>query len=203
MAITKLDMKKEYKSYYKAPKEPELVEFKAAQYIAIEGMGAPGDTEFNAKVGALYPLAFGIKNITKKIGADFAVPSLEGLWWVEEDKPFIEVPRDRWYWKLLIRLPEFVTFEMYENAKTETFKKKKIELINDIGFEKMTEGSCIQILHIGPYATEEETILKMYDYIAKHDMIPNGLHHEVYLSDPRKTEPQKMKTILRQPVTKK
>jgi len=148
-------------------------------------------------------LAFGIKNISKKSGNDFAVPKLEGLWWVEVEKPFLEVPREEWHWKLLIRLPDFVTFEMYHQAKTELIKKKKLELVNDISFEKMTEGACVQIMHVGPYSTETKTIEKMYQFINKNKLIPSGLHHEIYLSDPRRTEPEKLKTILRQPVKEK
>jgi hypothetical protein len=92
---------------------------------------------------------------------------------------------------------------MYERAKVEVIKKKKLELVNDICFEKMTEGACVQIIHIGPYSTEAKTIEKMYRYINEKKLIPSGLHHEIYLSDPRGTAPEKLKTILRQPVKEK
>lgn len=200
---TKLDLIKEYKSYYTAKTKPELIEIKEAQYISIEGSGAPAGEEFTAKVEALYPLAFGIKNLSKKTGSDFGVPKLEGLWWVDFEKPFLEVPRDEWQWRLLIRLPEFVTLDVIEQAKSEVLKKKKIELVKDITFYKMTEGLCVQVMHIGPYSAEEPTIEGMIEFANDNNLVSNGLHHEIYLSDPRKTAPEKMKTILRQPVTKR
>lgn len=149
---------------------------------------------------ALYPLAYGVKNICKKQGKDFAVPKLEGLWWIESNRPPLEVPRKEWQWKLLIRIPDFATSEIVEKAKEEIFKKKGMELIKKIGFEKIKEGKCIQILHIGPYSTEPESLSKMRKLMEHKNLVENGLHHEIYLSDPRKVAPEKMKTILRQPV---
>ncbi len=131
---------------------------------------------------------------------DFTVPKLEGLWWVDSEKNALEVPKSEWYWKLLIRMPEFVTAEGSEQAKINVMKKKGIDKIKDILLEKITEGQCVQIMHIGPYATESETINQIKTFMKKRGLIDNGLHHEIYLSDPRKTAPEKMKTILRQPV---
>ncbi len=202
MSALKLDLTKEYKTYYTATKKPELVEFGEAQYISIEGIGAPAEDEFNEKVEALYPLAFTIKNITKKDGNDFAVPKLEGLWWVESDKPFIEIPRSEWHWQLIIRMPDFVTLKIVEKAKQEIIRKKKIELVKDIGLQKMKEGLSVQIIHVGPYATEHQTIWKINEFIKANNLVPNGLHHEIYLSDPRRVTHDKLKTILRQPVKK-
>lgn len=203
MANTKLDLIKEYKTYYNATTKPELIEFSEAQYLAIEGEGAPAGEEFNTKIEALYPMAYGVKNITKKTGKDFAVPKLEGLWWVESDKPFEEIPREEWHWQLLIRMPAYVTLEIVEQARIEVYNKKKNELINQISFEKANEGSSVQIMHIGPYSTEPETIEVMHKFIDDNNLKPNGLHHEIYISDPRRAAPEKMKTILRQPVKKK
>ena len=200
MGTIKLDLTKEYKTYYTAKTTPEIVEFYEAQFLTIEGKGSPGSKEFTAKVEALYSLAYGVKNVCKKQGKDFGVPKLEGLWWVESNTPALEVPREEWRWKLLIRMPQFVTSEIIEKAKEEVFKKKGLELIKEIKFEKITEGKCVQILHIGPYSTEPESLSKMRKLMKEKNLIENGLHHEIYLSDPRKTAPEKMKTILRQPV---
>ena len=197
---TKLDLTKEYKAYYTAKKTPEVVEFDEAQFLTIEGKGAPGGKEFTAKVEALYPLAYGVKKICKKQDKDFGVPKLEGLWWVESDKPALEVPREEWKWKLLIRMPEFVTSEYVEKIKPEVIKKKNIELVNEIKFEKITEGKCVQVLHIGPYSTEPESLAKMKKLMEENNLIERALHHEIYLSDPRRVPEEKMKTILRQPV---
>ena len=177
-----------------------MVKFDEAQFLTIEGKGAPGGKEFTAKVEALYPLAYGVKKICKKQDKDFGVPKLEGLWWVESDKPALEVPREEWKWKLLIRMPEFVTSEYVEKIKPEVIKKKNIELVNEIKFEKITEGKCVQVLHIGPYSTEPESLAKMKKLMEENNLIERALHHEIYLSDPRRVPEEKMKTILRQPV---
>jgi len=197
---TKLDLTKEYKTYYTAKTTPEVVEFDEIPFLTIDGKGKPGGEEFTSKIEALYPLAYGVKKICKKQGKDFGVPKLEGIWWVESGRLALEVPREEWRWKLLIRMPDFVTSEMVEEAKEEVFKKKGIELINEIKFEKMKEGKCVQILHIGPYSTEPESLAKMKKLMEEENLVENGLHHEIYLSDPRRVPEEKWKTILRQPV---
>jgi hypothetical protein len=197
---TKLDLTKEYKTYYTAKTNPEVVEFGEIPFLTIEGKGEPAGDVFTKAVEALYPLAYGVKNICKKQGKDFAIPKLEGLWWVESDKPALEVPREEWRWKLLIRVPDFVNSGIVEKAKEEVFKKKGIELIKKIKFERVKEGKCVQILHIGPYSAEPETLGKMRKLMEQENLFENGFHHEIYLSDPRKVTSEKMKTILRQPV---
>jgi hypothetical protein len=127
--MPKLDLLKEYKSYYKAGKKPEIVEFEEVGYLAIEGKGEPAGEVFTKKVEALYPLAYGIKKICKEQNDDFGVPKLESLWWVEGDTPALKVPRSEWCWKLLIRMPEFVTKEMMLSVQPEVSKKKKNDLI--------------------------------------------------------------------------
>ncbi len=196
----KLDLTKEYKAYYTAKTSPEVVEFGEISFLTIEGKGEPAGKEFTSKVEALYPLAYGVKNICKKQGKDFTVPKLEGLWWVESDRPPLEVSREEWQWKLLIRMPDFVTSGIVEKAKEEVFKKKRIELVKEIKFEKIKEGKCVQILHIGPYSAEPESLAKIRKLMEEQKLIENGLHHEIYLSDPRRVPEEKWKTILRQPV---
>ncbi|MFQ6087712.1 MAG: GyrI-like domain-containing protein [Candidatus Methanofastidiosia archaeon] len=197
---TKLDLTKKYKTYYKAKPIPEIVEIEEAQFLEIEGMGAPAEEEYMARMKALYALAFGVKMAMKKEGKDFTVPKLEGLWWVDSDKSYLEVPREEWRWRLLIRQPEFVTFEIVERAKVEVIKKKGIELVSEVELEKMKEGKCVQILHIGPYATEEESLNRMRELMSEENLVRNGLHHEIYLRDPRRVPEEKYRTILRQPV---
>jgi len=205
MKQTKLDLTKEYKSYYTAKTTPEIVEIEEGKFLTIEGKGAPGGDEFQAKVGALYSLAYGIKILSKKEGKDFAVAKLEGLWWVDSDKPWHEISREEWRWKLLILQPEFVSSELVEKDKKEVIIKKKIELVNEVKFEKMKEGKCVQILHIGPYSTEPESLTKMEKLMEEKSLVKNGLHHEIYLvvSYPKKVPEEKLKTILRQPVKEK
>ena len=198
--MSKLDLLKEYKSYYNAGKNPEIVEFDEANYLTIEGIGEPAGKMFVSKVEALYPLAYGIKKICKEQDKDFGVPKLEGLWWVEGDTPPLEIPRNEWRWKLLIRMPEFITKELMFSVQPVVAKKKKNELVQKIALEKMTEGKCVQIMHIGPYSTEHKTINELMAFIDANGISVNGKHHEIYLSDPRKNKPDKMKTIIRYPV---
>ncbi len=198
--MKKTDLVKQDKAYYAAKKKPEIREFGVLNFLTLLGKGEPAGIEFTKAIEALYPLAYGVKKIYKAMEMDFAVPKLEGLWWVKSDQPALEVPRSEWYWKLLIRMPDFVADKMVEQAKIEVIKKKGIELVQEIRFEEIREGKCVQIMHIGPYSTEPETIQQMDDFMTENGWIENGLHHEVYLSDPRKTAPEKMKTILRQPV---
>ena len=198
--MSKLDLLKEYKSYYNAGKNPEIVEFDEANYLTIEGIGEPAGKMFVSKVEALYPLAYGIKKICKEQDKDFGVPKLEGLWWVEGDTPALEIPRNEWRWKLLIRMPEFVTKELMFSVQPVVAKKKKNELVQKIALEKMTEEKCVQIMHIGPYSTEHKTINELMAFIDANGISVNGKHHEIYLSDPRKNKPDKMKTIIRYPV---
>lgn len=195
-----LDMVKEFKTYYTATTNHQLVEFNEIQFLTIEGKSEPGGKEFTSKIDVLYSLAYSVKNLCKKQGKDFAVPKLEGLWWVESDKPWYEIPREKWHWKLLIRMPNFVTSKIIKSAKEDVFKKKGIDLIRYIKFEKINEGKCVQIMHIGPYSTEPETIKQMKSFMKENGFTENGFHHEIYISDPRKTDPKKMKTILRQPI---
>lgn len=138
--------------------------------------------------------------LMKRRGKDFTVAKLEGLWWIDSDKPWYEVSREEWRWKLLIRQPEFVTSEIVEKARQEVIEKKRIRLVNEVEFEKIKEGKCVQMLHIGPYSTEPESLAKMQKLMEEKNLVKNGVHHEIYLSDPRKTPSQKLKTILRQPV---
>jgi len=198
--MEKIDLVKQDKQYYSAKEKPELREFPELNFITIIGKGEPAGTEFSKAIEALYPLAYGVKKIYKQKEMDFGVPKLEGLWWVKSDRPALEVPKSEWYWKLVIRMPSFVTNQMVTQAKNEVIKKKGIQLVQEIQFEKITEGKSVQIMHVGPYSTEPLTIGQMKIFIEENGLTENGLHHEIYISDPRKTEPSKMKTILRQPV---
>ena len=198
--MSKYDFAKEMKTYYKAPTKPQLVELNKGKFLTILGKGEPAGDAFVSAVESLFPLAYGIKKICKSNDQDFGVPKLEGLWWVEDGKNALEINRSEWYWKLMIQMPHFATNEMYETAKVETFKKKKLDLINSIQYEEYDEGKVVQVTHIGPYSTEPETIAKLFAFMNDQGLSVSGLHHEIYISDPRKTEPEKMKTILRYPV---
>lgn len=180
----KLDLAKSDKLYYNAPKDPVLRTFETYNYLVVPGSGAPEGTEYTKAVELLYRTAYGAKKIAKADDQDFVVPKLEGLWWVESDQPPLTVPRAQWHWKMMIRMPDFVTSEMVTGAALEPF----------------TEGDAIQAMHIGPYATEPETLARMEAFMSAEGLTMNGRHHEIYLSDPRKTQAAGNRTILRHPV---
>lgn len=198
--MEKLDFKKNYKEYYTARQIPKMVHFGRTSHITLEGKGEPGGVQFTSAVGLLYPVAYAIKKICKLEGRDFGVPPLEGLWWTEDGKPASEIPRNEWLWKLMIRIPDYANIDYLKQAIEEVVKKKNLPDAKKIKWEILSEGKCVQAMHIGPYSTEDETLKKMRQFINENKFKINGLHHEIYLSDPRKVSPEKIKTIIRQPV---
>ncbi len=197
--MEKLDLIKKYKAYYTAKSQVEILNFGKVPYLTILGEGEPAGIEFSKKARALYSVAFGVKKICKSTIQDFGVPNLEGLWWVNEERPALEIPRSEWHWKLLIRIPDFATKEIVSKAISEALMKKTT-LAKEVKFEIIDEGNVVSILHYGPYKTEPDSIHIMEDFITSNGYTKYGFHHEIYLSDPNKTEPEKLKTILRQPV---
>ncbi len=201
MVISKLDLTKADPNYYKVGKKPELRDLDPYYYLTIKGRSAPEDEKFNQAIEALYAVAYGIKFLCKAEDNDFVVPKMEGFWWVDggaqNQAQYMDVPRDEWNWKITIRMPDFVEahhfFRALENAKM----KKGIEKLDDIKFELINEGRSAQILHIGSYDHEEQSIEKLHQFITDQGLQISGTHHEIYLSDPRKTPEEKLRTILR------
>ncbi|MFC5403363.1 GyrI-like domain-containing protein [Cohnella soli] len=197
----KVDLMKSDKLYYQAPQHPVTVELPELAYLSIEGEGSPDGEGFASSAEALYKAAYSAKALSKAAGQDYVVPRLEGLWWVDGNRNGLEVPKEEWRWKLLIRLPDFVSEAMVETALVQAAAKNKDNaLIGKVSRTLLKEGTCVQMLHVGPYATEPETLGAMYAYMKREKLVHNGLHHEIYISDPRRSAPEKMKTILRQPV---
>lgn len=198
--MEKLDLKKKYKAYYSATKTPTLLDVPPVTCLAITGQGEPAGESFNNKIEVLYSLAYGVKKLSKLQTRDFTVPPMGGLWWFNGSKSVLEVDPGEWNWKLLIHLPDFVKPKTVEEARTEVLKKKKLHLVKEIVFEKFEEGKSIQILHIGPYSAEEPTVEKIRELMKKQNLKQNGHHHEIYISDPKKVSPEKLRTIIRYPV---
>ena len=206
--MEKTDLTKKYKSYYTAKTKPEMVTVEPAQYLSIEGKGDPSSAAFAERIQALYTVAYAIKFLCKASGNDFVVAKLEGLWWYDEeqykeltieDAP-TRIPRSEWYYKLLIRLPEFVTTVHVDLGIAAAVEKKQVVLANNIELYRTNEEKAVQIMHIGPFDKEPESLLQLKAFMGANDLSRNGLHHEIYLSDFRKTAPEKLKTILREPV---
>jgi len=197
--MEKLDFKKAYKNYYSAKQIPELAEFPTIPYLTISGQGEPGGSAFRQATECLFAMAYGIKRICKLRGTDFGVPPLEGLWWGTAGNPANETPRHEWHWKLLIRMPDFVTHTMSETVRHEVRVKKRDPLVEQVLLESLTEGKCAQVLHIGAYTEEQPTIAKLHAFMQENGLTPQGMHHEIYLGNPYKTPANELKTILRQP----
>lgn len=203
--MLQLDYKKDLKELY-APsaKVPQLVQVPAMNFLMADGAGDPVIVpEYKAVVEALYSVSYTLKFALKKAGVlDYSVSPLEGLWWAEVGKEHEIGERDNWKWTMLIRQPDQVTAEQVEAASHQAAKKKELPLLSRVRFEKFEEGLAAQILHIGPYATEPATVEKLDGFIGESGYQRTGKHHEIYLSDPNRSAPEKLKTILRHPVTR-
>ncbi len=206
MATTdKIDLYKQHKDQYVSAKKPVLVTMNEATYLTIRGRGAPGGPEFTEKIGALYGAAFTVKMTRKFAGLqDYAVCKLETQWWLDgEGHDFANTPKEQWLWRLMIRTPSFVESKELDDAARKLIEKGKAPSADQVKLESVTEGLCVQMLHVGPYQDEGRTIGAMNAFAEQQGLTLHGRHHEIYLSDPRRVPPEKLKTILRMPVKKK
>jgi hypothetical protein len=198
--IAKLDLYQANKAEYATPRKPVLLRIAKATYLGIAGRGTPGGEAFEQAIGALMSVAFTIKMASKFAGRDYGVCKLEGLWWVDSGGSFQTEPKDKWSWRLLIRTPEFIGKRELEAARKQLAEKGKDPLFKDVELLTLDEGQCVQMLHAGPYDREPETIARKEAFAAAEGYRFDGLHHEIYLSDPRRVAPEKLRTILRIPV---
>ncbi|MBN1992969.1 MAG: GyrI-like domain-containing protein [Anaerolineae bacterium] len=204
--MTKLDFKKELKHLYQpSAKKFEVVDVPPMQYLMIDGRGDPNTApEYQEAVEALFAVAYALKFMSKKgKGLDYVVPPLEGLWWAEDMAAFSSGNKDQWLWTVMVMQPEWITPAMFEQAVRQVKKKKELPALAKIRLETYHEGLSVQILHLGSYTDEAPTIAKMHrEFMPENGYEPVGKHHEIYLSDPRRVAPEKLKTVLRQPVKK-
>ena len=204
--MPKIDFKKELKHLYQpSAKKFEVVDVPPMNFLMIDGHGDPNTAqEYQDAVEALYAVAYALKFMSKKQkGMDYVVPPLEGLWWVENMEEFSTDDKSAWDWTMMVMQPESVTQEMFEAALEQVEKKKNLPALPKLRLETYHEGLAVQILHIGSYDDEGPTIAKMHqEFMPENGYEPAGKHHEIYLSDPRKVAPEKLKTVLRQPVRK-
>ncbi len=202
------DYKKAYPDLYLPKAKPELTDVPLMKFIMVDGKGNPGSKSYQDAIAVLYALSYTIK--MSKMGGkqpanyfEYVVPPLEGLWWGEKGT-FDKNNPDSWLWTAMIRQPEFVNNRVFEWAKEETASKKTELDLRSACFEEFSEGWCVQMMHIGPYSEEEKTIAQMQQFIAekgyKNMTGDQCKHHEIYLSDPRKIAPEKLKTVIRVPV---
>jgi hypothetical protein len=198
--MAKLDVYQLNKADYVTPRKPVLLRIAKASYLGIAGRGAPGGDAFEQAVGSLFSVAFTVKMASKAAGRDYGVSKLEGLWWVDSGDSFMTAPKDKWSWRLLIRTPDFIAGRELEAARKKLVGKGKDPLFKEVELTGLNEDLCVQVLHTGPYDGEPETIREMEAFAAAQGYGFDGLHHEIYLSDPRRVPPEKLRTILRHPV---
>jgi len=201
--MKKVDLKKELKQLYKvSAKAVAQVTVPPLKYLMIDGCGDPNTSqEYAQAVEALFSVSYTAKFAVKK-GAqkiDYAVMPLEGLWWADDWSDFVAGDKSNWQWTMMILQPDFVPDKTIEDAIAEVRRKKNPPALHKLRLEQFSEGKCAQILHIGPFSAEGPTIEKLHEYILSRGSLA-GKHHEIYLSDVRRADPAKWKTILRQPM---
>ena len=206
------DFKKEYKEFYKPKNKPEIVTVPKANYIAVRGKGNPNEEggDYQNAIGILYAVAYTLKMSYKtdyRIEGfyEYVVPPLEGFWWQDGVDGVDYSSKSTFNWISVIRIPDFISEKDFEWAVETATKKKKLDC-SKAEFLTIEEGLCVQIMHIGSFDDEPETVRKMDEFITENgyvnDFTQNRLHHEIYLSDARKVAPEKWKTVIRHPIKK-
>jgi hypothetical protein len=201
----KLDLSKQFKELYFPPTTPVLAVVPPLDFLVIDGRGAPGGGAFQDALQALYGAAYTLKFSTKSRdpSRDWKVMPLEALWWVEGVESLglqavDESRKDDWEWQALIAQPDYVTAAMLDGAREELRRKKKdVPTLADLRLERIDEGRCAQVMHVGPYDAERPTIEALHAFIAAQGLRVTGHHHEIYLGDPRRTAAERLRTVIR------
>lgn len=203
--MEKIDFRRVLKRLYAPPAgEFVLIDVPEMQFVKVDGEGDPNTSAtYRSAVEWLYAVSYGMKFAAKAaLGKDYVVPPLEGLWWADDMRTFITREKDRWRWTMMIMVPDFVSRDMFDAAVAKAGRKLG-EAPGSLRLEPYAEGLSLQTLHVGSYDDEGPVLARLHDeVIPAKGMAMNGLHHEIYLSDPRRTAPSKLKTVLRQPVVR-
>ena len=202
--MEKIDFKKDLKHLYQpSSKEVVQVDVPPFNYLMIDGAGDPNTSPaYQAAVEVLFSLSYTLKFMVKKgsLAIDYGVLPLEGLWWADDMTAFTTADKSNWQWTMMIMQPDFITPAMLADAVQAVQHKSNPPLLNQVRFESYTEGLCAQIMHIGPFSAEGPTIERLHRFIADSGRQRFGKHHEIYLSDIRKADPAKWRTVIRQPM---
>ncbi len=202
--MKKVDLKKELKHLYQPPKDRVVqVDVPAMNFLMVDGEGDPNTAQsYRDALEVLYPLSYTVKFLVKKgpKAVDYGVMPLEGLWWADDMSTFSVEDKSKWKWTLMIMQPSYVKKAMVDTAIAEVKRKKNPIALSKVRFETFPEGKAAQIMHIGPFSEEGPTIEKVHNFIDECGRKRSGKHHEIYLSDIRKADPKKWKTIIRQPM---
>lgn len=200
---TKTDLKKTLDGFRARRGEFRVLELPPLPYLMVDGHGDPNTAPAYADaLAALYPVAYKLKFASKTEGRDYVVPPLEALWWAEDMDVFTQArDKSRWDWTVMVMTPDWITAQMVEQAVATVAAKGRPASLDKVRWETLAEGTCVQTLHVGPYDAEGPVLEEMHErFIPDRSMRLTGKHHEIYLSDPRRVAPGKLRTILRQPV---
>ncbi len=201
--VYKLDLVKERRDLYRpSVKEPVLVDVPEMSFLMVDGQGDPNTTpEYAKALNALYAVSYEVKFAVKRSGSvDFKVMPLEGLWWSDRMSDFTQGRREGWKWTMMIAQPPVVTAGLVGEAIAESARKKDLPALDGLVFQRFDEGLCAQIMHVGQYSAEGPTIERLHGFIVEQGYSLSGKHHEIYLGDPRRAAPDRLKTAIRQPV---
>ncbi|MCS3428161.1 GyrI-like domain-containing protein [Leucobacter aridicollis] len=200
----KVDFKKTLDSYHAKRGEFRVVDVPELQYLMVDGDGDPNTSpEYAAALSALYPVAYKLKFASKReLARDYVVPPLEGLWWAADMEAFtVRRDKSQWDWTMMLMVPDWLDRAAFERAVALVGEKDAPERLGDVRFDTLAEGLCVQTLHVGSYDDEAPVLAEMHDVVIPgRGLALRGIHHEVYFSDPRKVAPERMRTLLRQPV---
>ena len=200
--MTKVDLKAERKDLY-APKAGAFVEVDVPpmSYLMVDGHGDPNtEPAYTEAVEALFAVSYAVKFASKReLERDYVVMPLEGLWWADDHTVFAAGRKSDWDWTMMIRQPDWLPPELWDAAREKT-SKKNLAALEAVRLETLAEGTSVQWMHIGPYDDEAPTIARMHDWIAENGYVETGNHHEIYIGDPRRVEPAKLRTVVRQPI---
>jgi len=212
--MDKIDFKKIDKPFYSGKVGRfDIIDVPKLNYLKIDGDGGPVGEAYPPSIAALYGLSYGLKFYSKQqLGKDYVVGPLQGLWWADDMNAFITREKHMWKWTMMIRQPDWITADAFadvlESVVAKNAKKKDAPtnetFLRSVRLEALTEGKCVQVLHVGSYDDEGPILQKLHnEFIPQNGLRMTGKHHEIYLGDPRKVAPEKLKTILRQPVAGK
>lgn len=202
--MEKTDFRKTLRVFYDPPVGRfQIVDLPPMRFLMIDGKGDPNRSpDYRQAVEALYAASYTLKFMSKKaLGRDYVVPPLEGLWWAEEMESFRTREKEKWSWTMMIMVPDFVAPELAREAIAAAAKKKELPAIGKLRVEELREGRVAQTMHVGSYDSEGPILAYLHEeFLPANGLVESGLHHEIYLGDPRRTAPEKLRTVLRQPV---
>jgi hypothetical protein len=200
--VEKIDLKRELREYYAPKRNPTVVDVPELAFLMVDGHGDPNTSaDYRDAVSALFSVSYAARFALKRAGViDYGVMPLEGLWWVPDMATFSTADKSEWDWTMMILQPSEVTDAVLAEAKVSAAAKRSLPALDRLRLERFAEGAAAQVLHVGPYSAEGPTITALHAFIGEQGRELAGKHHEIYLGDPARSAPERLKTIIRQPM---